>query len=90
MIVKAHTAALNSIEVIPERNWRGTAPRVFYKPPSGMPPRKLFLEGLIKGNTYVVRAFARNLEGYGPPSSLLKVVPISTAPGAPTSVSLSF
>ena len=90
MIVKAHTADLDSVKVIPERNWRGTAPRVFYKPPSGMPPRTLFLNGLDKHKTYDVRAFARNAEGYGHPSNLIKIAPVSTAPSAPTSISLSF
>ena len=90
MIVKAHTADLGSVNIIPERNWRGTAPRVFYKPPSGMPPRTFFLKGLNKQKTYVVRAFARNSDGYGPPSNLVKIVPASTTPSAPTSVSLSF
>ncbi|KAL7444023.1 hypothetical protein ACHAXM_009254 [Skeletonema potamos] len=90
MIVKAHTADLGSVNIIPERNWRGTAPRVFYKPPSGMPPRTFFLKGLNKQKAYVVRAFARNSDGYGPPSNLVKIVPASTTPSAPTSVSLSF
>ena len=90
MIVKAHTVDLDSVKVVPESNWRGTAPRVFYKPPSGMPPRTVFLEGLEKQKTYVARAFARNAEGNGPSSNLIKIVPASTAPSSPSSVSLSF
>eukprot|EP00985_Skeletonema_marinoi_P002205 scaffold893_cov143-Skeletonema_marinoi.AAC.9 len=90
MIVKAHTVDLDSVQVVPESNWRGTAPRVFYKPPSGMPPRTVLLEGLEKQKTYVARAFARNAEGYGPSSNLIKIVPASTAPSPPSSVSLSF
>jgi hypothetical protein len=88
MIVKAYTADLDSIQVIPESNWRGTDARLFVKPPSGSPPRVFTLEGLDKGKTYSVRALARNSEGYGPPSSVMKIVPLSTAPSAPTSVFL--
>jgi hypothetical protein len=88
MIVKAYTTDLDSIQVIPESNWRGTDARLVVKPPSGSPPRVFTLEGLDKGKTYSVRAFARNSEGYGPPSSVMKIVPLSTAPSAPTSVFL--
>ena len=90
MVVKAHTADLDSVKIIPESNWRGTAPRVFYKPPSGMSPRTVLLEGLEKHKTYVVRAFARNAEGWSPASNLVQIVPASTVPSAPTSVALSF
>ena len=90
MVVKAHTGDLDSVKVVPERNWRGTAPRIFYKPPSGSPPLSMTVEGLEKHKTYVVRAFAKNAEGYGPPSNLIKIAPASTAPSAPVSVSLSF
>ncbi len=90
MIVKAHTGDLDSLKIIPESNWRGTAPRVFYKPPSGMPPRTVLIEGLEKQKTYVARAFARNAEGFGPASNLITIAPTSTVPSEPTSVSLSF
>ena len=90
MIVKAHTADLDSVKIIPESNWRGTAPRVFYKPPSGTSPRTVLLEGLEKHKAYVVRAFARNAEGWSPASNLVQIVPASTVPSAPMSVSLSF
>lgn len=88
LIVKAYTADLDKVEIVPERNWRGNAPRIFYKPPSGLSPHTFMLEGLDKNKQYFIRAFAKNSEGYGPPSNTLQVTPLSTVPSAPMSVML--
>jgi hypothetical protein len=88
IIVKAYTADLEAFEIVPERNWRGTEPRIFFKPPSGSVSRTFTLSGLVKGKSYLVRASARNSRGYGLPSQSLLVAPASTTPSAPTMVML--
>eukprot|EP00956_Cyclotella_meneghiniana_P022416 scaffold42451_cov66-Cyclotella_meneghiniana.AAC.3 len=89
VIVKSHLADLDTIEIVPENNWRGTAARLFFQPPSGLLPQTFTLDGLDKTKTYVVRASARNSEGYGPVSNEVKVTPKSTVPSSPISVSLT-
>ncbi|KAL7554112.1 hypothetical protein ACHAWF_017504 [Thalassiosira exigua] len=86
MIVKSYTADLDAIEIVPERNWRGTAPRVFFKPPSGLPSHTFTLTGLDE--KVIVRVRARNAKGYGPPSNTLEIFPAATVPSAPTFVTL--
>jgi len=88
MIIKSHTADLDDIEIIPERNWRGTAPRIFFKPPSGLAPHTFTMTGMDKEKKYMVRASAMNSHGHGPPSNALEISPDSTVPSAPTSVLL--
>ncbi|KAL7442689.1 hypothetical protein ACHAXH_009869 [Discostella pseudostelligera] len=88
MIVKAFTADLNKIVVIPERNWRGTASRVFSKHPYGIAPRTFTLAGMKDKKNYIVRASARNSQGFGPPSQPIGIKPASTVPSAPRAVML--
>ena len=88
MIVKSYTADLEAIEIVPERNWRGTAPRIFFKPPSGLLPLTFMMTGIVKEKRYIVRASARNCRGYGSPSPSLEILPSSTVPSAPTNVLL--
>ena len=89
VIVKAHLADLNTVQIVPESNWRGTSARLFFQPPSGLLPQTFILDGLDKTETYIVRASAKNSEGFGSPSNILQVKPTSTVPSAPISVSLS-
>lgn len=89
MIVKAYTADLEAFDIVPERNWRGTEPRIFFMPPSGSVSRTFTLSGLVKGKNYLVRASARNSRGYGLPSQSLLVAPASTTPSAPMMIMLS-
>lgn len=88
MIVKSYTADLGAIEIVPERNWRGTAPRIFFKSPYGYNPRTFMLTGMVKEKSYFVRVSARNSRGYGSPSPTLEISPSSTVPSAPTNVLL--
>merc|ERR1712029_1058272 len=87
MIIKSYIADLDTVKVIPERNWRGTAPRIFFKPPSGLPPHTFDLTGL-NNQEFVIRACAKNNQGFGVPSDSLRIRPSSTVPSAPTSVML--
>ena len=89
VVVKAHLADLDTIQIVPESNWRGTSARLFFQPPSGLLPQTFILDGLDKTKTYIVRASAKNSEGFGTPSNILQVKPASTVPSAPISVSLS-
>ena len=88
MIIMAFTAELNHIAVIPERNWRGTAPRIFSKRPSGIAPLTFTLEGMEEGETYLVRASARNRHGFGPPSVPISLDMAATVPSAPRACAL--
>jgi hypothetical protein len=88
VVVKAHLADLDTIQVVPEHNWRGTSARLFFQPPSGMLPQTFTLKGLDKTKKYIVRASARNAEGFGKPSNHVYVKPQSTTPSAPISVVL--
>ncbi|KAL9181119.1 hypothetical protein ACHAXT_009924 [Thalassiosira profunda] len=88
MIVKAHTADLDKVSAIPELSWRGTAPRIFAKPPSGLEPNTFALTGLDGLGKIVVRGIARNERGHGAPSVLLEISLASTVPSAPTAVLL--
>mmetsp|Transcript_19739 Transcript_19739/g.42930 ORF Transcript_19739/g.42930 Transcript_19739/m.42930 type:complete len:985 (+) Transcript_19739:2-2956(+) len=87
MILKSYTADIDAIEIIPERNWRGTAPRIFFKPPSGLSPHTFTMAG-IDAEKVTIRASARNSQGLGPFSNPLVISPSSTVPSAPTSVLL--
>ncbi|KAL3797523.1 hypothetical protein HJC23_009887 [Cyclotella cryptica] len=89
VIVKSHTADLDTIKIIPESNWRGTAARLFFQSPAGLIPQTFILKGMRTNTKYIVRASAKNAEGYGPPSNILQVTPTSTAPSAPISVFLT-
>ncbi|KAL7473049.1 hypothetical protein ACHAXS_013421 [Conticribra weissflogii] len=89
MVIKSFTYDLNDIAIEPERTWRGTSPRIFFKSPGGKEPRTFILNGIDSNKSYIVRASARNAEGYGLPSETLVLKPSATVPGAPRSVSLS-
>ncbi|KAL7541113.1 LOW QUALITY PROTEIN: hypothetical protein ACHAXR_012985 [Thalassiosira sp. AJA248-18] len=87
MIIKSYAADLDAIKIIPETNWRGTAPRIFFKPPSGLAPHTFTMTGIDK-EKLIIRASARNSLGFGPPSDFLEILPTSTVPSAPSSVML--
>merc|ERR1712086_952385 len=81
MIIKSYTTDLDAIQVTPERNWRGTAARIFFKPPSGLSPRTFTMTGVENKAKVIVRASARNTQGLGPFSNSLAITPSSTVPG---------
>jgi len=88
IIIKSFTFDLNNIAIEPERTWRGTSPRIFFKGPGGKESRTFILDDIDSNKSYVVRASARNAEGYGLPSNILALKPSATVPGTPRSVAL--
>jgi hypothetical protein len=90
MIVESYTSDLSSLKVLPESNWRGTSPRIFFKSPYGYPSRTFLLPDLDKDNSYIVRAMAKNDHGYGQPSNVLMITPKSSVPSPPTGLALSW
>ena len=90
MIIESYTSDLSSLQVLPESDWRGTSPRIFFKSPFGSPSHTFVLPDLDKDNSYIVRAMAKNDNGYGPPSNVLTITPKSSVPSYPTGVALSW
>ena len=88
MIIKSYTADLDTIQVTPETNWRGTAPRIFFNPPSGLYSRTFTMTGIEDKAKMIIRASARNNQGFGPFSNAVAIVPSSTVPDMVRNLSL--